>query len=1099
MRRRRWRTDARGLATGILHLALVVVALPSAAAQVAPAAPQDIQQDAPRLTLGTPVSRPLTGSDLHHYQLPLRRGEFVRVDVAPRGIAVDLRLVDPGGRPVVQVQSSGDMGGAESLRFVAPATAAYRLEVRAADPTASPGHYDVRLGEQRVATRQDRDRFAGDDAYARAVQLAAQGTAESRRAAAAKFEASVPLFRSAGDSVSEVAALHNLASVYETQGEMRKALAAETTAVALVRALGDTASEAIILSSLGGIQRRLGEHAAALETFGWALELRRAVGEPAGVARTLNNLALVHDDLGADEEAVTLLTHALEMASGIPDSTAMANTLANLGKVQSDLGQYQQALDAYTRVRALQSAAGIPSGTPTTLNNIAMVYLELGQPRRGLTYLTEALRMYRKAGDRDGEATTQNNFAGIHSKLDETRTALTALAEALRIYQETENPAGQAKVRNNMGGMHEDLGEHPQALTHFKEALQLFRAVGDRSGEARALKNLGGAYDRAGRRREAHDAYATALPIARAVGDRFAEAATLYGMGRLARRSGDYAAAVTHVEHTLAIVDSLRNAIGHQALRASYISTVQDYYELHIAALMDWHAREPDVGHDARALQANEARRARSLVETLAEGRADIRQGVDSALVEREQGLQRRLNARAQQHAMLLSGPHQPEQASRLSAEITALTADLQQAETVIRRSSPRYAALTRPVPLDLRAVQRELEAGTILLEYALGDDASFVWAVTPTTLTSYRLPPRAAIEAAARRVHHLVSGESRIYPRHGPEATTPAGVQEREHLETVTQLSNLLLTPLTGQLGERRLVIVADGALDYVPFAALPDPDVLAGTGRAQPLILRHEVVSLPTLSVLATVRRESAGRRTAPGTLAVVADPVFSAADERVRPGGSGAAGAAGPGAASGPADERLLRLPGSRREAEGILALVPRRTTHQAFDFAANRALATSGELGRYRYVHLATHGLVNSLHPELSAIVLSLVDSAGRPQDGFLRAHEIYNLRLPADVVVLSACQTGLGPVVKGEGLIGITRGFLYAGAERVVVSLWSVSDDATAELMVRFYRGMLREGRRPADALRAAQVAMWQRDRWQAPHAWAGFVLQGEWH
>lgn len=167
-------------------------------------------------------------------------------------------------------------------------------------------------------------------------------------------------------------------------------------------------------------------------------------------------------------------------------------------------------------------------------------------------------------------------------------------------------------------------------------------------------------------------------------------------------------------------------------------------------------------------------------------------------------------------------------------------------------------------------------------------------------------------------------------------------------------------------------------------------------------------------------------------------------------------------------------------------------------KALDFNANRVTATSSDLGQYRIVHFATHGLLNSEHPELSGIVLSLVDEQGRPQDGFLRLREIYNLNLPAELVVLSACRTGLGKEIKGEGLVGLTRGFMYAGAARVVASLWKVQDDATAELMKRFYLGMLKDGMRPAAALRSAQVEMWKQKRWRSPYYWAAFVLQGEW-
>jgi CHAT domain-containing protein len=326
--------------------------------------------------------------------------------------------------------------------------------------------------------------------------------------------------------------------------------------------------------------------------------------------------------------------------------------------------------------------------------------------------------------------------------------------------------------------------------------------------------------------------------------------------------------------------------------------------------------------------------------------------------------------------------------------------------------------------------------------------------------------------------------------------------------------------------LGKKRLLIVSEGALQYVPFAALPLPrgpwSVVRGpwsknkhsdgqrTTDNEPLVVRHEIVSLPSASALAVLRRELAGRQPATKSVAVLADPVFESDDPRVRL----ETGEHAPTSnlqflppdleralkESGMADDKLSipRLPFTRQEAEGIIAHVPRGSGLKALDFEACRATVTSAQLGQYRIVHFATHGLLNSQHPELSGIVLSLVDEHGQPQDGFLRAHEIYNLDLSADLVVLSGCKTGLGKEIKGEGLVGLTRGFMYAGAARVLVSLWDVHDAATAELMERFYRGMLVEKRKPAAALRAAQAAMWKEGRWTAPYYWAGFQLQGEW-
>jgi CHAT domain-containing protein len=331
----------------------------------------------------------------------------------------------------------------------------------------------------------------------------------------------------------------------------------------------------------------------------------------------------------------------------------------------------------------------------------------------------------------------------------------------------------------------------------------------------------------------------------------------------------------------------------------------------------------------------------------------------------------------------------------------------------------------------------------------------------------------------------------------------TPAQRQERiaqsdkQFQQTSAELGRMILAPAAAELGTKRLVVIADGALQYVPFSALPGP------GSSQrPLILDHELVSLPSASSLAIQRQTLANRKPAPKALAVIADPVFSSGDSRFK---SGAATGTGDGTRiiehglaglGGPLVVR--RLPFTRQEADQILAVAPLRSNLRAVDFNANRSIATSGELSNYRYVHFATHGYVDTSRPALSAIVLSLVDEQGKPQDGFLRTHDIYNLKLPAELVVLSACETGLGKEVKGEGLEGLTRGFMYAGARRVVVSLWNVNDKATAGLMQQLYVGMLKNKKTPAAALRDAQIRMLRVNQWQSPYYWAGFVLQGEW-
>src|SRR5208283_1318502 len=421
-------------------------------------------------------------------------------------------------------------------------------------------------------------------------------------------------------------------------------------------------------------------------------------------------------------------------------------------------------------------------------------------------------------------------------------------------------------------------------------------------------------------------------------------------------------------------------------------------------------------------------------------------------------------------------------------------------------------AALTQPQPLITKAIQQQvLDPDTLLLEYALGTEQSYLWSVGPDSLTSYRLPKRQEIESQAKDLYAKLT-------------QTPA-LSADQIYEASAQLSQMVLGPVASKLGGKRLSIVADGALNYIPFGALPAPSDLKGRGKQPPLVVNHEIVYLPSASTLAVLRRESEDRPPAPKLVAVMADPVFSRRDVRLKPkmvspteeAGSVRSSSAGDSRGQNPETEIVQselaksaresgitrggewsRLLFSRDEAKSIAKLVATEAPLEDLDFAASKANATSPALSQNRIVHFATHGSLDSEHPELSGVILSLVDEQGKLVDGFLRLHDIFNLNLPADLVVLSACQTGLGKEVRGEGLVGLTRGFMYAGAPRVVVSLWSVNVPATAELMRRFYEAMLKDGQWPAQALKAAQIAMGNDPRWSAPYYWAAFVLQGDW-
>lgn len=373
--------------------------------------------------------------------------------------------------------------------------------------------------------------------------------------------------------------------------------------------------------------------------------------------------------------------------------------------------------------------------------------------------------------------------------------------------------------------------------------------------------------------------------------------------------------------------------------------------------------------------------------------------------------------------------------------------------------------------PLDLPGVQRLLDPGTVLLTFFLGEKRSFLWRVGRNEFSTFILPNRLEIEDVALKLYGSLKRSQELRMK-GP-------------LRLYTEkLSRMLLEDVAKSLDHERLVIVADGALQYVPFAALLEPS------GSVPLVVDHEIVALPSASVLAALRKR---KTRSPGlwSVAVIADPVTDRADERLRGLPQGLSDTK-----TGPAS--YPRLAFSHAEAKAILSLFPSERTllREGFDASLDEVL--SGAFRAYDIVHFSAHSVLDTERPERSAIVLSLFDRDGRPRDGLLRLDDIQGLDLPAELVILGACSTALGREVRGEGLVGLTRGFMYAGASRVLVSLWDVSDQGTSELMKRFYRTISRDGAPPAAALRAAQKSMLEDPVFQAPYYWAPFVLQGDW-
>ena len=927
-----------------------------------------------------------------------------------------------------------------------------------------------------------------------------------------------------------------------TASSQLKAIEKFAEATSLWQALGDHRMEAISLSYIGKVYDVLGEKQKALHYYDRTLSLLHAVGDLSGEATTLNNIGLIYDSLGDKQRALDYYNRALPTLRAIGNRRVEAITLVNVGLAYASLGEKQRALANYNEALPILRAVSDRGGEAVTLNNIGYVYDSLSDRQKALDYFGRALPILQEVGNTRVAAITLNNMGYAYDSINERQKALDYYNQALQVFRTVGDRRMEAFTLNNLGVSYRSLGEKQKALAFFTQALSLRIAVGDRPGQAATLSDIGSIYDLLSQQQRALNYYKQSLQLSRAVEDREIEASTLHKIAQVERNRGQLVKARADIEATLVIVEGLRTKIAGQELRASYFATTQQYFEFYIDLLMRLQRLDPNRRYGAMALEVSERARARNLLDVLTEGRANIRQGVDPVLLDQEHALEQKLNVAAERQTRLLSEGRNEKQADTLRNQTESLLTQYQELEARIRASSPRYAALTQRAQVSLEEIQKQvLDPETLLLEYALGDEKSFLFAVTPSFIKSFELPPRAEIETAARRAYDLLTARNqRIKFETADEQRIRIGKADTGYWQSATVLSRMLLKPVAALLGKKRLLIVADGALNYIPFAALPAPDSLNSKGeslkstrntqregrdsRVQapgiglPLVLNHEIVSLPSASTLAILRRELSDRKPAAKTLAVLADPVFEKDDERVKATKhpqerdnreqkstkvqAGAEESNNPAydtqAAAAGEVNRIERLRFTRQEANDILALVSEADSMKALDFAANRAAAISPDLEQYRYVHFATHGVLNSAHPELSALVLSLVNEQGEEQDGFLWAHEVYNLRLPAEMVVLSGCRTGLGKEIKGEGLVGLTRGFMYAGSARVLVSLWDIADEASSALMVRVYKEILGQQRlRPAAALRAAQISIWKEKRWQAPYYWAAFVLQGE--
>lgn len=1096
-----------------------------------PGSPARAQADAPSGASAIDVSQSLHAvrqvDQVDHYELAAAADRIYLLELEQDGLDFVVDVDDAAGRSR-RYNSPLRRDETEIVLIESGRSAPYRISVFSEDSTYATGRYTLRVEDVTGLRDADVARLDALRSMSRAAQAHASGAADDALEA---YSNAASVWRRIGDSreaarCDYASAMLLYMNVYDWQSAATRAGEAAAAYARLdlpvLHANADALHAAALIEAANGLERDAAQQAyeTALEIFDRSARLHAGYGNDYGLGHALNNIGLTHYYSGDDASAQRAWQRAAPIFSAAGEWQDELFVRQNLAVIETNHGYHARAIESFEYILAALPPDKGEDIRTVVLDNLGSAYREAGRAEDSLRAYTEALAIHRRTGESIHEANALWGLGSTYFVFGELDTASVYLTRAHELARAANEGRAQAGILTSLGNVTYAQGDYDAALGFHRQALASTQAAGDRALRlvlvARDLAALGrhreaietatAASETVGRHHvtladallvlgnthlDAGDADAAvgyhneALAQYNGLGLPGGRADALMGLARAEASAGNLRAAIDNAEEALEQIESVREQVASPTLRALFGATRHGYYDAQIGMLMELARAEPEAGDEAvlRALTTSERARSRMTMELVAEATANL--APPDGPRERQRELRERLAALNFQRDQLAAGSSDEDsRAERIEELLSAMAEtenELNLLEGELRQSDARYAGFVSPATLSAEQVQAMLDEGTILVQYALGSDASHAWVVGPDFVEAFSLPDRATVEAAALRAFENLS------------VAGASAAARRELDASLSALAEIVVAPFAGLLRGERILVAADGALQYVPFGALP----IATDGEQRRLIDVLEVVGIPSMSVLAAQRRRDAPETTT-DRVAIFADAVFDAADTRL------AGTAAVPDARSADAVLRsgfgaaLRRLPATRAEAEAIEDLVPANARLVATGFDANRDAVLTTDLSGYRYVHLATHGLVDSRYPALSGLMLSRFDENGRERDGLLRLHDIYSLNLGADLVVLSACDTALGREVRGEGLIGLTQAFMYAGAGSLVVSLWQVDDRATAELMRRFYSSIFEDGARPAEALRAAQISMAETTRWNHPYFWSAFVLVGDW-
>ncbi|MEM7245834.1 MAG: CHAT domain-containing tetratricopeptide repeat protein, partial [Acidobacteriota bacterium] len=814
------------------------------------------------------------------------------------------------------------------------------------------------------------------------------------------YERAIFLERELADEEGELLLLNRLATGLHEAGRSRAAIARHEDALELASRLGGVKETAPIRTSLGRIAQHLGDHVGARSWLTTAIEELTTLGDPTPLAEARYRLAVISRRLGELAAAQEHVAKGLEVAGGREARRWRAGLLSERGLVRLAQGDLTGALEDQEHARTLHRELGHAGAELTDLNNLGAIYRRLGDLERARRDLRSALELAEKLDDPRDLARAHNNLGALALETGDHAAARRHFATARQGWRELDDKRGLAIVGANLGELLTRVGELEKARGELREALNLYRRLEDRQGEAATQLQLAHHWQVADAPERSRRAAVAARGLARRHGLADEAWRAEIALARALESSGDREGALTHARIALDHVESLRAGLAADTFKVSFLADKIAIHERVLGLLLADGHDDDDV---AQAFHVAERARARGLLDLLAESRAAPVDTLDPALKQDLETARDRLSSATQRLASAKTRAAR----QRARREVSRAEEEVALARAAVRRGDPRLAELVDPRTLSVEEVQRTLTHDEVLVEYFFGESVAWAWEVRADSLTLHELPSNDRLRDEVDR--HLAELESPAVALLGH--ATPS--------DRARRLASMLLPMDLDDVG--RVLVVPDGPLHVLPFETLARSDRL--------LVETHEVALVPSATTLAWLRRETEGHD---GELFVgLADPVPTSDDPRFPP------------------------LPHARAEVARIAALFPADRAMVLEGAEATRTALEGRPLDRLRALHFATHGWLDARDLRHGGLQL-----AG-PEGGaaLLSSADVFGLRLRSDVVVLSACRSGTGDHRRGEGLLGLTRAFLHAGASSVVVSLWNVNDASTADFMESFHRSL----------------------------------------